>query len=122
MKYNCTIIDTNDDFNEVTIEIKNIFITGFSNSGISARVGNEVEVNIQLYDDLEISESNINKNTIIRKDNTFSYSIYGILDVDNCLLKSVINFEIDKECLFDYGYLDGKMVKVDVIRIDIDLP
>lgn len=35
-------------------------------------------------------------------------------------MKSVINFEIDKEELYNYGYLDGKQVQVDVLRIDLD--
>ena len=46
---------------------------------------------------------------------------YGVLDIDNHLLKSAINFNIDREYLFNYGYLDGKFVKIDTVRIDIDM-
>jgi len=42
------------------------------------------------------------------------------LDIARGILKSVINFEIDEEELYNYGYLDGKQVKVDVLRIDLD--
>ncbi len=36
------------------------------------------------------------------------------------VLRSVIDFDIDKEELFDYGYLDGLQVKINVLRIDFD--
>ncbi len=35
-------------------------------------------------------------------------------------MRSVIDFDIDKEELFDYGYLDGLQVKINVLRIDFD--
>lgn len=58
------------------------------------------------------------KLSIERKAQTFEYSLFGTLDITKGILKSVINFEIDKEELYNYGYLDGKQVKVDVLRID----
>lgn len=119
MKYNCTIVNINDE--EITIKIGDVYITGFSNSGVSKEIGDETMVDILLYDDLEISESNKRENCIERKGNSFAYSLYGILDIDNSMLKSEIDFEIDPEELFDYGYLDGKEVKIDTIRIDFEL-
>lgn len=73
-----------------------------------------------LYDGLKMYKSNINRTAIIRNGDSFSYSLYGILDVNNCILKSDIDFSIDKEELYDYGYLDGERVRIDVIRIDVD--
>ena len=118
MKYKCTILDINDE--DITIKIGNAHITGFSNSGVSKEIGEETMVDILLYDDLEISGSNKCENCIERKGNSFAYSLYGILDIDHSVLKSEIDFEIDVEELFDYGYLDGKKVKIDTIRIDFD--
>lgn len=118
MKYNCTIVNINDE--EITIKIGNIYIIGFSNSGVSKEIGAETMVDILLYDDLEISESNKRENCIERKGNSFAYSLYGILDIDNSMLKSEIDFEIAPEELFDYGYFDGKKVKIDTIRIDFE--
>lgn len=118
MKYDCTIVNINDE--EITIKIGDAHITGFSNSGVSKEIGDETMVDILLYDDLEISESNKSENCIKRKGNSFAYSLYGILDIDNSMLKSEIDFEIDPEELFDYGYLDGKEVKIDAIRIDFE--
>lgn len=57
---------------------------------------------------------------IERKDKSFKYILFGILDVEHAMLKSVIDFEIDAEELFDYGYLDGKQVKIEVLRLDFD--
>lgn len=118
MEYNCTIIDVIGD--EVTIKVEQIYIVGFANSGVSKNIGDEVKVDILLYDDLKICKSDKNETAIIRNGNSFSYSLYGILDVDNCILKSDIDFSIDKEELYNYGYLDGDWVRIDAIRIDID--
>lgn len=119
MQYNCIIV--NSDEEEVTIKVDDICITGFVNSGITKKNGENAMVDIQLYDDLEITESDKSEVCIIRKGNTFAYSLYGELDIDNSILKSEIDFEIDSEELLDYGYLDGKTVKIDTIRIDFDI-
>lgn len=120
MKHNCTIIDIDDDYGEVTIKVGEEYIVGFVDSGVLKEIGDEAQVEILLYDDLEISEIDFNKTAIERMGDSFSYSLYGILDVDNSILKSVIDFAIDREELYDYGYLHGKMVRIDVGRIDID--
>lgn len=118
MKYNCTIVNSNEE--EITIKIGDVYITGFANSGILKNVGEETVVDILLYDDLEICESDKSENCIVRKKNSFAYSLYGVLDIDNLILKSEIDFEIDEQELFDCGHLDGKKVKIDTIRIDLD--
>ena len=118
MKYNCEIINIVED--EVTVRIGDACITGFVNCGIIKKIGQEAIVEILLYDDLEITQCNEKKVSIERKNETFEYSLFGTLDIAKGILKSVINFEIDEEELYNYGYLDGKQVKVDVLRIDLD--
>lgn len=118
MKYNCTIIDIDDD--EITIKIGKVSITGFCNNGILKQKGDTAEVEISLYDDLEIRQCDDHDKDIVRKGNSFSYALYGILDIDKSILKSGIDIEIAPEELFDYGYLDGQRVKIDTIRIDLD--
>ena len=81
--------------------------------------GQEAIVEILLYDDLDIVQCDGSNVSIERKAQTFEYSIYGVLDIDNGILKLVINFTIDREKLYNYNYLDGKQVKVDVLRIDL---
>ena len=118
MKYNCKIVDIKED--EITIKIGMTSITGFSNNGILKQRGDTVEVEVSLYDDLEINQCDDCNKVIVRKGNSLSYSLYGILDIDKSILKSEIDIEIDPEELFDYGYLDGKRVKIDTVRIDLD--
>ena len=118
MTYNCKI--GNIDEEEVTIRIGDICITGFVNCGISKEIGEEALVDISLYDDLKITQCREEKFCIERKDKSFNYILFGILDVEKAMLKSVINFKIDAEKLFDYGYLDGKQVKIEVLRLDFD--
>ncbi len=117
MKYNCEIISIIDD-DEVTVRIGGVQLTGFVNSGVTESIGEKTLVDISLYDDLEIFESDSNTVSIMRKGKSFAYSLYGTLNVNKAILESVIDFEIDPEDLFDYGYLDGKKVKIDVKRID----
>jgi len=117
MKYNCVIKEIEDD-EEVTIQIGGVTITGFVNMGISIPIDEEVEVEIELYDDIEIEEVNIYEKSILSK-GTYSYSIFGILDVDNGIISSILDFTIDRECLYEYGFLDGKYVEVKVGRLDL---
>lgn len=116
MKYNCEIINIDED--EVTIRIRDVCITGFVNCGVEKKIGQEAIVEILLYDDLEIMQCDEKKLSIERKSQTFEYSLFGTLDITKRILKSAINFEIDEEELYNYGYLDGKQVKMDVLRID----
>lgn len=118
MKYNCKIINIVDD--EVTVRIGDACITGFVNCGIVKEIGQEAIVEILLYDDLEITQCDEKKISIERKNQSFAYSLFGTLDIDKGILKSVIDFEIDEEELYNYSYLDGKQVQVDVVRIDLD--
>ena len=118
MIYNCKIIDIDEE--EITIKIGDTYITGFANCGVDKEAKEKTQVGIELFDDLRITQCSEDKFGIERKGTTFMYSLYGTLDIENCVLKSVIDFEIAKEDLFEYGYLDGRQVKMDVLRIDFD--
>ena len=118
MKYDCEIINVLED--EVTVKIGDACITGFVNCGVPKKIGHVVSVEILLYDDLVITQCDEIKISVERKGKTFEYSLFGILDIESGILKSVIDFEIDREELYNYGYLDGKRVKIDVLRIDLD--
>ena len=116
MKYNCVIKEIEDD-EEVTIKIGDTIITGFVNMGLSIPIDKETEVEIEFFDDIEIEETQIREKSILSK-GTYSYSIYGILDVDNGIISSTLDFSIDREYLYGYGFLDGKYVEVKVNRLD----
>jgi len=117
MKYNCVIKEIEDD-QEVTIKIGEVTITGFVNMGISMQIDDKTEVEIELYDDIEIDEADIHEKSILSK-GTYYYSIFGILDIDNGIISSILDFAIDRECLYEYGFLDGKYVEVKVGRLDL---
>lgn len=121
MKYNCTIISkSQEDEYEITVLIEDTYITGFDRFGTLKEIGDTTVVEITLFDDLKIVECDVKKVEIERKNKTFAYALFGILDIDEKVLRSAINFEIDKEILYDYGYLHGKYVRVDVRRIEFD--
>lgn len=116
MKYNCKIVNIAED--EITVRIGEASVTGFVNCGVDKEIGQEAIVEIILYDDLEITQCIEEKVSVERIHKTFKYSLFGTLDVEKGILKSLINFEIEKDELYNYCHLDGKHVKVDVLRID----
>ena len=85
-----------------------------------AWIGNVCSIDISLFDDLEINELVNEEYSAIRKGNSYGYELKGILDVDNHRLKSVIDFDIDEHILMDYGYLDGRFVSINVLRVDLE--
>lgn len=120
MKCKCTIIDAIDD--EVTILINNTDITGFSNKGFLLDIGFETEVEMSFYGNLKISKSNQEKPHIWKKGDSLSYSIIGILNVEKARIESLIDFDLELGDLYDYGFLDGQMVEIEVVRIDLEFP
>lgn len=119
MQYECTIRNIVED-EEVTVQIGDIQIIGFVNCGCNNKIGDVCSIDISLYDDLEIDELANEECSVNRKDNSYGYELKGILDIDNHRLKSVIDFDIDEEILMNYGYLDGRYVSINVLRIDFE--
>ena len=116
MKYECTIKNHNEE--EVTVEVGGIEIVCFCNSGCIFSVGDQTTCELTLFDDLLI-EATDEQAIIERKPGSYSYNIVGLLDVDNKLLNSIIDFSIDESYIWEAQYWDKKMVKVSVSRIDI---
>ena len=119
MKYKCKIVEIKEN-DEITILIDNLKITGFSNRGISFDVGIEVTVDIELYDELIFAESSAKESYIKRSGNSLSYFIVGFLNVEEMKIDSIIDFSLEPEDLYDYGYLDGKMIEVDILRFNFE--
>lgn len=93
MKYHCKIMNIDED--EVTVQIKDVYITGFVNCGVDKKPGQEATVDVLLFDDLEITPCDENKVGIERKSETFEYSIWGTLDITKRMLRSVIDFDFE---------------------------
>ena len=119
MKYECIIRNIVED-EEVTVQIGNVQIVGFVNCGCTNKIGDICSADISLYDDLKIDELVNEEYSVIRKDNTYGYELKGVLDIDKHRLKSEIDFDIDEEILINYGYLDGRYVSINVLRIDLE--
>lgn len=118
MNYECVIQDVVDD--EVTIKIRDTIIVCYANCGCEKNVGDICNVTIDIYDDIQICESNNERFEIIRQGNSLSYYICGVLDVENHMIRSLIDFDIDDNMLMYIGYLDNKYVRVNVVRLDIE--
>lgn len=118
MKYQCKIADMKEE-DEVTIVIHGVIITGFSNQGVSLDIGVETEVDIELYGELVFSKSSAEEPCVERMGNSLSYFIRGVLHVDERKIGSVIDFGLEPEDLYDYGFLDGEMVEVEVLRLNL---
>ena len=118
VSYYCTIKKIDNE--EITIDIKGIEIICFCNSGCNHNIGDEIVRELTFYDDLQIEETN-KIESVNRIGFTYSYKIIGILDVDNKVINSCIDFHIDESDIWNVAYLDKKKVAVIVTRIDIEL-
>ena len=116
MKYFCKINKIIDEL-EVVLDISGNLIKGFDIHGTLFNEGDECFVEMSLFDDILIQESE-EKKPAIYSGAGFKYSFIGKLNIEKRCLKSLIDIELDEIELYEYGYLDGKFVKVDVKRID----
>ncbi|SCY39593.1 hypothetical protein [Butyrivibrio sp. INlla14] len=119
MYHNCFIKAVDEE--EITIEIDGVELVCFCNVGTTHVAGDKVKCELSLYDDYSVCECDDEECRLERVGKTYSYKIYGILDVDNRIFKSDIDFEIDDDSIYDISYLDGKMFGLLVQRIDIEI-
>lgn len=114
MIYKCLIKENN--YSDIIVSINNVDLLCFANAGLSGDVGDEMLLDIDLYDEFEIVISD-QKNVGIERISGYQYQITGILDIEKGGIESLIFFPIDD--LYDYGFLDKKMVDLFVIRLNI---
>lgn len=109
------IVKKNDESN-VVVEINNIDIICFANQGLIASEGDLINVDITPFDEIEIIPSD-KSDKEIHHISGYQYNITGILDIDKGGVDSVIFIEI--EDLFEYSFLDKKMVDINVLRFNL---
>lgn len=102
---------------EIVLDISGNIIKGLDVHGTLKKEGDECYVEMNFFDDITISESSATHPNIISRSG-FEYSFVGILDIENQVVKSLLDIRIEEEELYEIGYLDGKMVEVGVKRID----
>lgn len=120
MQYNCIVKSIEDD-DVLTIQIHDVMLTGFLNTGTIISVEEQCMLFVEIYDDVELTKSQVQEKSISRIGNSLSYYIIGVLDIDESVIHSVLDFNIDKELLFDYAYLHGKYVELKIMRFDLSL-
>lgn len=109
------IVKKNDE-HDVLVEINDIEIICFSNQGVIALEEDLIAVDITPFEDIEITNSN-GKNKMVTHISGYEYLVTGILDIERGGVDSLIFIEIDD--LYDYSFLDKKMVDVNVLRFNL---
>ena len=119
MIYDCIIKSVDEE--EITIDIDGNELVCFCNVGTDHLAGDRIKCALSLYDDYSICENIEKECKIVRKGNSYSYEIYGALDADKRIMRSVIDFELEEEDIYDIAYLDKEMFGLLVQRIDIEI-
>lgn len=114
MIYKC-LVKCNDE-NDVLVNINGVDLLCFSNVGIYADIGNEILLNIDVYDDFNIRKSN-KTNKEIEYISGYEYKISGFLNIEKGGVESLIFFQLDD--LYDYAFLDGTMVDLYILRLNV---
>lgn len=109
---------------EAVLEINGQRIVAFVNScPFEINKGEQylIEIELIILDNLLISKIDSDKKEIEQIEDSFSYFIRGILNIDNSKIDAGgILFEVDREFLFDYGYLHNQYVQIQVDRLSVD--
>ncbi len=119
-KYKVQIKSLNKDIEEeVVLELNGVELTchaSYCPYKLGVNEFYEVEFEGVVFDDYLVEESRTQKTELRQHGDSYQYSAYGKL-VRN-VLHSVIEIE-DDELLSDYGYLDGKYVRMNIDRLDV---
>ena len=118
MKINCKIKKIIDD-DSIEIEVNGLNLLCFSNPGAKIQEGAIVEAELTFFDDIEIKEIEKENFGVKRGSDFFSHYIYGMLNVEKKCIVSVVDFALEEDDLYDYGYLDMKYVELFVPRMDV---
>lgn len=76
-----------------------------------------VSFELKVFDDYCVEELGKEKTGVERIGNGFSYWIMGKLEDD--VIHSLVSFQ-DEVLLSDYGYLNGRYIRIKVCRIDVE--
>lgn len=124
MKYVAKIVGFNEIIEEeVMININGVEIIGFVPvyPSFLLEISKEYLVELDLYmnEEYEIKEKNISIKEARNIEPGYDYIFTGKLNIDEGCLDSSIRLKIDKEYLFDIGYLDNKYISITVDRVNV---
>lgn len=122
MKKYCVLVKKIDENveEEVALDLDGFEVTCFASvCPYHIKEGESYPVYFELtvFDAYFVEESSAKKASLERIKDTFSYWITGKLE--GAVLNSLIQFE-DEILLSDYGYLDGKFIRIKADRIDVE--
>jgi hypothetical protein len=124
MQYTAKLIELSPLIEEeALLEINGQRIVAFiNNCPFEINKGEEylIEIELATLDDFVISMTDSDEKGIEQIEDSFSHFIRGILNIDSGTIDAGILFEIDKEFLFDYGYLHNQYVQLRVDRLSVD--
>lgn len=125
MKYKATIISENPDIEEeLKIRIKDIELLCFVEEyRCSAEVGKEyiIDLNVVIFDDLNIEKSPVKTKEIIQQGDSFSYCIKGVFHPSDKKIDSGIDIDLADEDISDFWYLENQFVMLSIDRFNINV-
>ena len=104
---------------EVTLLIDDTTVTCFASyCPYEIKVGNfyDVELTLNLADDYSVQKICSIETLAERMDNSFSYTLYGMLNNEHFHTFTLLN---DEGVHYDHPYLNGFLIKLLVERIDV---
>lgn len=111
------VININDEI--LTLKLNGIFLEGFLNVGTTSEIGAIISVEIILWGDIDMEPAPVYHPRLEKAGRGLAYYIWGKLDVDNKILSSVLDFEMDDDTLARFSYLDQKSVRLSIERFDL---
>ncbi|TVX92502.1 hypothetical protein [Paenibacillus agilis] len=123
MEYHTKVIDISPIIEEeIILEINKERVVAFINyCPYEIRKGEQytIELELTILDEFIIRHLDAEKG-VEQIEDGFAHLIRGMLDIDSATIDAGILFEIDREFLFDYGYLHNQNVQIRVDRITAD--
>ncbi|MGX7150186.1 hypothetical protein [Enterococcus ureasiticus] len=125
MKYKAKIISENPDIEEeVRIEIEGIELLCFVEEyKCPIEIGKlyDIELDIVIFDDLEIEKSDLKIKELVQQGDSFSYYIHGIFYPADQIIDAGIDIDLENEDFSDFWYLEKQFVKMRVDRINVNI-
>lgn len=113
------IVDTEDEI--VTLKCNGILLKGFSNVGTTVEIGTTILTEIILWGDIHMELASFHQKSLQNLSPGLAYYIWGKLDVENKVISSVLDFEIDDNTLANFSYLDQKDVRLSIERFELSI-
>ena len=125
MKYLVTVEAFDDVIEEeVLVSIEGQILRCFMPFGIESgiNIGNQyyADIEVQVYDDMELKELKEEIREIKCINQTFAYYIRGKLNVNKNIIESTVPIYVGEDELIEHSYCDGKFVEIRIGRFNLE--